>query len=194
MDIQKFLDRIKELSQNNLKIKLYPYTDKEKLYSRFFKKVITLDENIKNILTNGWLYELYKETNGIDLINYYIIPFNNYFNKKQFSFDEMMYEWILNPNDGNDYDDYFYPFLTNGKQLIGLLGSLKDNLGNNFIGILQVQNKHIVGVKIIASNIFIFLDNIIKQLEETNDLYIGENINMWVKNDNKLEEYYKNGK
>jgi hypothetical protein len=194
MNIQNFLDEIKVLSQTNEKIKLYPYDNKEKLYSRFFNRVITNDVNLKNILTDGWLHELYKETNGIDLGNYYIIPFNNYFNKKTFPFDIMMYEWILNPNDGNDYEDHFYPFLTNGKQIIGMLGSLKNTNENNFIGILRIQNKHVTDVIIIASSIYILLDNIIKQLKETRELYIGENINIWIENDEELYEYYNNGK
>jgi hypothetical protein len=137
MNIQDFLNEIINLSQKDETIKLYPYNDKEKLYSRFFNRVISNDTHLKNILKNGWLYEIYKETNGIDLKNYYIIPFNKYFNKKLFSFDEMIYEWILNPNEGNDYGDNFYPFLTNGKQIIGLLGNLEDKCGNNFIGILR---------------------------------------------------------
>jgi hypothetical protein len=194
MDIQNFLNEIKILSQTNEKIKLYPYENKEKLYSRFFGRVITNDVHLKSILTNGWLYELYRETNGIDLGNYYIIPFNNYFNKKPSPFEEMMYEWNLNPNDGNDYEDNFYPFLTNGKQIIGMLGSLKNNNGNNFIGILRIQNRHVTDVIIIASSIYILLDNIIKQLKKTGELYIGENINIWIKNDKELYEYYNNGK
>jgi hypothetical protein len=193
MTILDFLNEIKILSRNNETIKLYPYTDKEKLYSRFFDRVFTLDVNLKNILTNGWLYELYKETNGIDLGNYYILPFNNYFNKKPFSFDKMMFEWILNPNDGNDYSDDFYPFLTNGKQLIGLLGNLKDPAGNNFIGILRIQNKHVTDVIIIASSIYILFENIIKQLKEKGELILGENINIWIKNDKELGGYYNNG-
>jgi hypothetical protein len=192
--MQHFLNEIKDLSQTNERIKLYPYENKEKLYSRFFNRIITNDINLKAILKNGWLYELYQETNGVDFGNYYIIPFNNYFNKKPSSFEEMMYGWNLNPNDGNDYGDRFYPFLTNGKQITGMLGSLKNTDGNNFIGILRIQNKHVTNVIIIASSIYILLDNIIKQLKETGELYIGENINIWTKNDKELYEYYSNGK
>ncbi|MDR1275952.1 MAG: hypothetical protein LBL72_06190 [Candidatus Accumulibacter sp.] len=194
MNIQNFLSELKILSQTNGKIKLYSYDNKEKLFSRFFNRVYTLDVNLKNILTDGWLSELYKETNGIDFGNYYIIPFNDYFNKKPFSFDKMMYEWILNPNGGNDYSDNFYPFLTNGKKIIGLLGNLKNNTGDNFIGILRIQNKHVIDVIIIASSIYILLDSIIKQLKEAGELHIGENTNIWIKDDKELYEYYNNGK
>jgi hypothetical protein len=193
MTIEMFLNEIKNLSQNDETIKLYPYNDKEKLYSRFLGRLYTLDNDLLKILTKGWIYEIYKETNGIDIKKYYIIPFNKYFNKKPFSFDEMMYECILNSNDINDYSDDFYPFLTNGKQIIGLLSKLKDKNGNNFIGILRMEYKHITGVTIIASNIYILLEKIINQIKTKNEILIGENINMWRKDDEELNEKYKNG-
>jgi hypothetical protein len=194
MNVSGFLDNLKMFSQNDKTIKLYPYNDKEKLYSRFLKRIYTLDNNLIKIVNKGWIYEIYKETNGIDLGNYYIIPFNKYFNKKPFAFNEMIYEWILNPNDTNDYGDQFYPFLTNGKQIIGLLGNLKDKNENNLIGILRIEHKHITNVIIIASNIYILFENIIKQIKERGKLTFGEDINIWTKNDEELNEYYNNGK
>jgi hypothetical protein len=105
----------------------------------------------------------------------------------------MIYEWILNPNEGNDYGDNFYPFITNGKQIIGLLGNLEDKCGNNFIGILRIEHKHVTDVIIIASNIYIFFDKIINQLKNRNEILIGENINMWKNDDKELQEKYDNG-
>jgi len=123
-----FLTFIGTLSITDTTVKLYPYENKEKLYSRFLRRVFV--PIVKEIVENGWLSNIYKETNGIDLRNFYIVPFNNYFNKKPLPFDEFYLDWIVNQNNPNEIGGDFCAFMTDGKTLIGYLENLKDSNGN----------------------------------------------------------------
>jgi hypothetical protein len=77
MTMEFFVNECANIAKTNCGIKLYPYDDKEKLYNRFLKKMFWL--NNRAILEDGFLGELYSKTNGMDLYDFYIVPFNNYF-------------------------------------------------------------------------------------------------------------------
>jgi hypothetical protein len=185
-----FLSELSNLSKQEIGINLYPYKDSGKLYSRFLDRMFWLKN--PDILTKGFLWEIFKETNGIDLDNFYIVPFNNYFNKKNFAFDDFCREWIINQDNSDEILADFYSFMTDGKTLIGYLDNLKDSQGNNFIGIAQGEGM-ITDVTIISSNIFILFDEIIKQLKSSDKLHFSEDVNYWRSIDSELNLYYENG-
>jgi hypothetical protein len=115
--IQDFLSAIESLSNENSKIKLHPYQNGEKLYGRFVGRVIV--PKVIDGVTNGWLGKIYHSTNGIDLNNFYIVPFNNYFNPKPLPFDEFYSDWIINQDNPNEIAGRFCAFMTDDKTLIG---------------------------------------------------------------------------
>jgi hypothetical protein len=184
-----FLSALSNLSKQETGIKLYPYKDSGKLYSRFWAKMFWLKN--PDILTKGFLREIFKETNGIDLDGFYIVPFNNYFNKKNFSFDDFCREWIIDQNNPDEILADFYSFMTDGKTLVGYLDHLKDSQGNNFIGIAQGDGM-ITDITVISSNIFMLFDEIIKQLKSSGKLHFPKDINYWRSIDSELNLYYEN--
>lgn len=190
MNTTEFLIKIDELSKLRTDVRLYPYTDKEKLYGRFLGRIYFPLE--QEILTTGWLSELYKRTNGIDLANYYIVPFNNYFNKKELAFNDFYIDWF-NAKDSIDQISDFGAFMTDGKLLIGYLNKLRDSDGNNFIGIAQGR-KVKTDVLIIATSIYKFYDSIVDQLQNNDKLDLLQDENYWRSLDPELDCYYSSGK
>lgn len=189
MEMKIYLDKIENLSKTNNGVRLYPYKDPQKLLSRFEQRMFWIED--KYVLINGWLGEIYKCTDGIDLCNFYIVPFNNYFNKKKFDFEGLCRNWIINQNNPNEILADFYTFMTDGNLLIGYLDNLKDPYGNNFIGI--AFGKPVSDVIIISSSIYVLLNEVIKQLSNNNHLTISDNIDYWKERDMILSSYYNNG-
>lgn len=190
MNANDFLIEIDKLSKLQNDIKLYPYTDKEKLYGRFLKKVIF--PNVIELVTTGWLGDLYKWTNGVDLANYYIVPFNNHFNKKELSFEKFKLDWYQTKNNPNQIID-FEAFMTDDKMLVGYLGELRDSQNNNFIGIAQ-GGKIKTDVLIIATSIYKFYDFIVEQLQSNGRLELPQDEAYWRALDPELDSYYSSGK
>lgn len=181
-----FLSAINFLSKENLQVKLYPYSNREKLYGRFVKKVIV--PKVIRVVTDGWLEEIYHSTNGIDLSNYYIIPFNNYFNPKPLSFEEFYLDWIINQDNPNEIIGRFCAFMTDNQVLIGYLEDLVDSQGNNFIGI--AKGRPVNDVIVIASSIYFLFDYIVEQLKKGKTISFPEDENFWRSRDPELDLYY----
>ena len=192
MTIDIFLDFIESIMQADSTVKLHPYTDKEKLYSRFLGRVFV--PRVAEMVTNGWLSKIYEITNGIDLRNFHIVPFNNYFNKKPLPFEEFYLDWIVNQNNPEEILGDFCAFMTDGKMLIGYLENLKDSQGNEFIAIAERKRKTVTDVIVIASNIYIFLDQIAEQLKDKKLLTFNTDIDYWCSRDHELNLAYKNHK
>ena len=187
MTTQKFLGEIESLSKTNSNTRLYPYEDRDKLYARFLKKVY--NDDIKSLLNEGWLGDLYKFTNGVDLSNYYIVPFNNYLNNKKMSFNDFYIDWIINQDNINEISGHFCAFMTNDNFIIGYMDNLFDSKGNNFIGI--AQGVPVKDILIISSSICVLYDEIIKQLKETGMINLSEDINFWKSIDPELDKFYQ---
>src|SRR3712207_3326458 len=103
-------------------IKTYKITDqklKSKLLTRFYDRLFWLEDVAE--LKRGWLGQLYERTNGIDLLNYYLVPYNKHFNPKPYSFDEYYREWIVDQESGNEIlaDIYACMTDTNERNIIG---------------------------------------------------------------------------
>lgn len=146
----------------------------------------------QNIIRSGFLYEIYKETNGVDLGNFYIVPFNNYFNKKPFSFDDFCREWIINQENPEEILPDFCSFMTDGNILIGYLDNLSDSNGNHFIGIAQ-GDLVVKDVLVISSSIFVLFDEIVRQLISTQRLHFPLDVDYWMGIDPQLRAFYNNG-
>jgi hypothetical protein len=190
MQLKDFFESINLLSKINSKIRLYPYTNQEKLYNRFVGRVY--HPYTEKLVTDGWLREIYYSTNGIDFNNYYFVPFNNYFNPKSLPFEEFYIDWIKNQNNIDEIIGHFGAFMTDGKTLIGYLEYLSDSKGNNFIGIAQ-ESPIVNDIIIISSSIYILFDEIVKQLKANGELSFTEDIDYWRSVDPELDTHYKNG-
>ena len=192
MTTNEFLTCIESIALTDSTVKMYPYTDKEKLYSRFLKRCFV--PSTTEMVTNGWLGKIYEATNGIDLRNFHIVPFNNYFNKKPLPFEEFYRDWVVNHYNPNEILADFYAFMTDGKTLIGYLENLKDSQGNEFIAIAEKKRKTVNDVTVIASNIYNFFDQILEQLQENKPLTFSKDINYWRSRDQELDLSYKTRK
>lgn len=186
MEIKDFLKEIEYLSTTNSDICLYPYTNREKLYSRFMSRVYV--PAVEKMVSNSWVADIYHATNGIDLKNFYIVPFNNYLNAKPLPFEEFYLSWIVNQNNVNEIMIDFCAFMTDGKTYIGYLENLKDSNGNNFIG--MAKNKPVDDVIIIASNVYNLLDYIVEQLKIEESLLFPIDENFWRLRDFELDKRY----
>lgn len=190
MEMKFYLEEIQELSRHNNGVVLYPYKDSKKVFNRFEQKIFWMGD--KNVVINGWLGEIYKFTDGIDFCNFYIVPFNKYFNKKDFDFDDFCRSWIINQNDPNEIMADFYAFMTDGNILVGYLENLKDPNGNNFIGITTMNS--VSDVIIISSNIYKLFDVIIHELYNNDYLKLPTDLDFWKERDQILNLSYMDGK
>lgn len=190
MTTETFISKIKFFQVENNLIKLYP-TDNPKALQKFWERLFWIP-NI-NQQKNGWLNDLYKQTNGIDLINYYIVPYNIYFNKKTESFDDFCREWIVNQDNPNEILADFYSFMTNDYSLIGYLDNLKNENDDNYIAYSSV-NKGIKDVEIIFSSIYKLYDFIIESFINKRELDFSHPIDYWKERDEELNKAYLNNK
>ena len=188
MEIKDFLKEVESHSTIKSDIRLYPYTNKEKLYSRFLQKLYV--PRVEKMLSDSWIADIYHATNGIDLGNFHIVPFNKYFNIKPLSFDEFYLSWSKNQNNVNEIMIDFCAFMTDNKIYVGYLENLKDSKGNNFIGI--AKKRPVNDVIIIASNIYNLLDYIAEQLKSEKLLSFPEDEIFWRSRDFELNENYDN--
>ncbi|PTQ72179.1 hypothetical protein [Pseudomonas sp. GV071] len=187
MKTEDFINNIRVLSDDNLHIKMYQIDDQVKVYGRFLERMFWMSDAP---LKHGWLEQLYRYSNGLDLSTYYIVPYNNFFNKKKFSFDDFCNEWIVNQDNSNEVLCDFYSFMTDGVSLIGYLENLKDNQGDNFIG-FSSESKNIKDVDIIFSNIYSLYDYVIGSLKEDKRLNFFKPIEFWRERDIELDSAYK---
>lgn len=74
MTTETFISRIKLFQSKSDLIKIYPI-ENTKVLQRFWERLFWMPD--VNKLSNSWLGDLYKQTNGVDLLNYYIVPYNN---------------------------------------------------------------------------------------------------------------------
>lgn len=153
MNTSNFIDKVTHFSEENELVHTYLNVDNNaKAYDRFLKRLFWVDE--LHIYTTGWLGELYNYTNGVDLINYYIVPYNNYYNPKKFAYDDFCRGWITNHK--NEILAGFYSFMTDDSSLIGFLGQLRDTQGNHFIAYSKTK-KRLNDVDVIFSVFFHYM-------------------------------------
>ncbi len=194
MNIPEFLDRMRQFARTRTDITFYPYENGHKLYARFLGRCFTLDEDEQYILTNGWLRELYSVTNGLDLGNFYIVPFNNYFNQKPEAYDQFRSSWIAGHNNPDEIvGTDFHAFMTDGNTLIGFCTGVKDADGSPFIAVANKKRRTVTDLTFIASSIDRLLDHIAKQLEEDGKLVFSVNPQDRPAQDRELCEKYETG-
>lgn len=186
MTTKTFIANIKSFASENDLIKLYPL-DNSKAYQRFWERLFWLPD-VEQLKT-GWLGDLYSQTNGIDLLNYQIVPYNNYFNKKTESFDEFCREWIVNQDNPNEILADFYSFMTDKNSLIGYLENLKNVDGDHFIAFSSTP-KRLKDVNIIFSSIYKLYDYIIERINNDELLDFSHPIDFWRERDEELNTAY----
>lgn len=189
MTTAEFISKIEIYESKNDSIKLYPTTN-EKALHKFWQRLFWLP-NVE-LHKSGWLDNLYKYTNGINLLNYYIVPYNTYFNKKSQSFDEFCREWIVNQDNQNEILADFYAFMTDRKSLIGYLDNLKGSKGHHFIAYSK-SSKYLKDLKIIFSSIYELYEHIIECIANKKMLDFSQPLDFFISRDQELRRYYEQG-
>lgn len=186
MNTELFLNKIKSLADSNDLIELYPL-DNPKALNRFWDRLFWFPD-LKQ-LKLSWLNDLYKHTNGMDLINYYIVPYNAYFNKKPQAFDDFCREWIVNQENPNEILADFYAFMTDRHSLVGFVDNLRDAEGNNFIAYSAVPQK-LKDIQIIFSSVYKLYDYIIETITHGKMLDFSHPSEFWKERDDVLKKAY----